>query len=197
MNRNVRFGLALLAGLVMETSSARSTTLLALIDAPIQTDTSYSFTLTATSAFTTVSFAGYQVPSVEDVTHIGLFLNGVGPNLFGSTWNYVPALDPFAGASSDGTSLRFGGTTVGDYDTFFQTVGTVAGSAYTLNFLYSNEDNLSGSVSNSPSGLRVTTDANLAGAVPEPSTWAMMLIGFAGIGFMAYRRKSKPALMAV
>jgi probable HAF family extracellular repeat protein len=31
--------------------------------------------------------------------------------------------------------------------------------------------------------------------VPEPSTWAMLLIGFAGIGFMAYRRKSKQALM--
>jgi hypothetical protein len=27
-------------------------------------------------------------------------------------------------------------------------------------------------------------------AVPEPSTWAMMLLGFAGVGFMAYRRKS-------
>jgi PEP-CTERM motif-containing protein len=26
-------------------------------------------------------------------------------------------------------------------------------------------------------------------AVPEPSTWAMMLLGFAGIGFMAYRCK--------
>jgi hypothetical protein len=25
--------------------------------------------------------------------------------------------------------------------------------------------------------------------VPEPSTWAMMLIGFLGIGFMAYRRR--------
>ena len=34
------------------------------------------------------------------------------------------------------------------------------------------------------------------GAVPEPSTWAMMILGFTGIGFMAYRRKSKPALMA-
>jgi hypothetical protein len=34
-------------------------------------------------------------------------------------------------------------------------------------------------------------------AVPEPSTWAMLLLGFAGIGFMAYRRKSKPALIAV
>jgi hypothetical protein len=26
-------------------------------------------------------------------------------------------------------------------------------------------------------------------AAPEPSTWAMMLLGFAGVGFMAYRRK--------
>jgi PEP-CTERM motif len=34
------------------------------------------------------------------------------------------------------------------------------------------------------------------GSVPEPSTWAMMILGFAGIGFMAYRRKSKSALMA-
>jgi PEP-CTERM motif len=33
-------------------------------------------------------------------------------------------------------------------------------------------------------------------AVPEPSTWAMSLIGFVGIGFLAYRRKSKPTLMA-
>jgi hypothetical protein len=33
-------------------------------------------------------------------------------------------------------------------------------------------------------------------AVPERSTWAMMILGFAAIGFMAYRRKSKPALMA-
>jgi hypothetical protein len=42
-----------------------------------------------------------------------------------------------------------------------------------------------------------TTNAQaLTSAVPEPSTWAMMLLGFAGVGFMAYRRKSKPALMA-
>lgn len=32
-------------------------------------------------------------------------------------------------------------------------------------------------------------------AVPEPSTWAMMILGFAGVGFMAYRRKSKPATL--
>jgi hypothetical protein len=36
----------------------------------------------------------------------------------------------------------------------------------------------------------------ISAAVPEPSTWAMMILGFAGVGLMAYRRKSKPALMA-
>jgi hypothetical protein len=32
-------------------------------------------------------------------------------------------------------------------------------------------------------------------AVPEPATWAMMILGFFGVGFMAYRRKqAEPAL---
>jgi|SRR6267142_1717664 hypothetical protein len=34
------------------------------------------------------------------------------------------------------------------------------------------------------------------GAVPEPSTWAMLILGFAGVGYMAYRRRS-PAALAV
>lgn len=33
-------------------------------------------------------------------------------------------------------------------------------------------------------------------AVPEPSTWAMMILGFLGVGLVAYRRKSGPALRA-
>jgi hypothetical protein len=33
-------------------------------------------------------------------------------------------------------------------------------------------------------------------AVPEPSTWAMMILGFAGVGFMAYRRRKTAALAA-
>ena len=28
-------------------------------------------------------------------------------------------------------------------------------------------------------------------AVPEPSTWAMMILGFFGVGFMAYRRRNQ------
>lgn len=33
------------------------------------------------------------------------------------------------------------------------------------------------------------TDA--VSGVPEPSTWAMMILGFAGVGFMAYRRRNQ------
>jgi hypothetical protein len=34
-------------------------------------------------------------------------------------------------------------------------------------------------------------------AVPEPSTWAMMILGFAGVGFMAYRYRSNGAFRIV
>ena len=44
--------------------------------------------------------------------------------------------------------------------------------------------------------IKISDTASIESGVPEPSTWAMMILGFAGIGFMAYRRKSKSALMA-
>ena len=41
----------------------------------------------------------------------------------------------------------------------------------------------------------IPSDVIFSSSVPEPSTWATMLIGFAGLGFMAYRRKSKLTLV--
>jgi hypothetical protein len=35
------------------------------------------------------------------------------------------------------------------------------------------------------------------GAVPEPATWAMMVLGFVGIGFMAYRRRGHASFRLV
>jgi hypothetical protein len=54
---------------------------------------------------------------------------------------------------------------------------------------------LPGSIDGSPVN-RYDAGTFMASAVPEPSTWAMLLLGFAGIGFMVYRRKSASALMA-
>jgi hypothetical protein len=46
----------------------------------------------------------------------------------------------------------------------------------------------------------VSADQYIAGGVtvtvPEPSTWAMMVLGFAGLGFAGYRRSSKAACIA-
>jgi len=60
-------------------------------------------------------------------------------------------------------------------------------SATTVNF----------SVADSPYGDNTGgISLSVVSGVPETSTWAMMILGFAGVGFLAYRRKSKPALMA-
>jgi outer membrane lipase/esterase len=54
-------------------------------------------------------------------------------------------------------------------------------------------------------GIHPTTTAQMviaeefltiAAPVPEPSTWAMMILGFAGVGFVAYRRRKVAALAA-
>ena len=52
---------------------------------------------------------------------------------------------------------------------------------YSLTEVYTVTTNGAGSASST---------INIA-AVPEPSTWAMMILGFIGVGFMAYRRKDR------
>ena len=53
-----------------------------------------------------------------------------------------------------------------------------------------------------PRGASVTTasgvfDNFVSATAPEPSTWAMMLVGFAALGFAGYRRTRKPVSIAV
>jgi hypothetical protein len=43
------------------------------------------------------------------------------------------------------------------------------------------------------SGVEVGT-LEISAAVPEPSTWAMMLLGFAGIGYLTLRRRNQVAV---
>ncbi|WP_334537188.1 PEP-CTERM sorting domain-containing protein [Bradyrhizobium sp. AZCC 2230] len=42
----------------------------------------------------------------------------------------------------------------------------------------------------------VTETVDGVSAVPEPSTWAMMIIGFYGLGWMAYKRKNSAVITA-
>jgi PEP-CTERM motif len=52
-------------------------------------------------------------------------------------------------------------------------------------------DILSGSTGNTG-----VVDFSLSSVVPEPSTWAMMLVGFVGLGFAGYRKTRKAVLFA-
>jgi hypothetical protein len=58
---------------------------------------------------------------------------------------------------------------------------------------HSDGDNISGTGLNfslNPPGQNNTVlGVTITAAVPEASTWAMMILGFFGVGFMAYRRK--------
>jgi hypothetical protein len=57
-----------------------------------------------------------------------------------------------------------------------------------------------GEIGHPPDYIQTKRDAVLSGtltlapAIPEPSTWAMMILGFFGIGFMTYRQRKNMAL---
>jgi hypothetical protein len=79
--------------------------------------------------------------------------------------------------------------TPGESETFSGTVSLLAGE--TLTFAVNNDGNfgadstgLMATITSTSSELRAT----MASSIPEPSTWAMMLLGFAGLSFAARRR---------
>ena len=51
--------------------------------------------------------------------------------------------------------------------------------------------NGTGEADNIYANLTTLTVSEHVAAVPEPSTWAMMLLGFAGVSFAAYRKKKR------
>jgi hypothetical protein len=52
-------------------------------------------------------------------------------------------------------------------------------------------------LTNAATGALVSSVQIEVDAVPEPSTWAMMILGFCGLGFMAYRRKQNSAALGL
>jgi hypothetical protein len=79
---------------------------------------------------------------------------------------------------------------------------TASWGAYPLFAVWSNEpgDGYSAAFTGKLDGVEyynIQGGATVSGAVPEPSTWAMLLLGFAGLGYAGYRQaKTRPATFA-
>ena len=156
-------------------------TTLTLTNPPTQSETPMTVTFTAAATESWVIDEGYQVNDLETLTNNKVTLSGGGANLLGSTWQYRFAK---VGSNSytfnDGTALGFAAQDPPYMDTFYQKFATTPGDTYVYSFDYSN--NTAG-LGATPSKLIVT-----AASVPETSTWAMLLLGFAGLGLAGYRR---------
>jgi hypothetical protein len=158
-------------------ASAGATTL-TLVDPPTQSDAVETVTFTATATESLVIDKGYQVNDLETLTDNSVTLSGGGPNLLGPTWQYrFAALGSNSYTFNDGTpvpALGFAAQDPPNVDTFYQFFATVPGKTYTYSFAYSNNTAGFGAT---PSLLIAT-----ASSVPEASTWALMLLGFLGLG---------------
>jgi PEP-CTERM motif len=127
-------------------------------------------------------------------------------NIYGATFGGV--LEPNCGVG--GSNCWYDGA-VQAYDAIAQVVPTTIGDTYMLSF------NLNGGGINTPGGLyqQLSTNGNVTGTggdgidvlayaqaglpppgTPEPSTWAMMMLGFAGLGFAGYRKAKQSRIVA-
>jgi hypothetical protein len=158
-------------------------TTLTLVNPPTQSATPETVTFTATGTESIVIDEGYQVNDLETLINNMVTLSGGGPNLLGSTWQSRFATNgSLSWTFNDGTlvpALGFGAQDPPNTDTFYQMFATVPGDTYTYSFKYSNNTTGSGAT---PSQLVAT-----ARSVPEASTWAMLLLGFVGLGLVSYR----------
>ena len=188
-------------GLAFSAPAAAQVTLVDLIDIPAQVSTPSSTLdptqfFTATSTSTTLTIAGYDVPASFALVNIMLASSSAPTtNVLGAHFTYTAApCSPLAGEGNLGThgtyDLSFRGGCVGGYDSFAQTFATSIGETYNLSYLFTLVTNGGRTGTAVPNGLRITAgDAALTAAVPEPATWAMMLLGFGAIGFQMRRKR--------
>jgi PEP-CTERM motif-containing protein len=104
-----------------------------------------------------------------------------GGNFYTYSNTFDPASQTFDG---DGLLFAFG---AGNYGEFYNNPGVFLSTW------------LPDGPPQPPGPLFIPGDAGplqVAASVPEPSTWAMMILGFVGVGFMAYRRTPKLSFTA-
>ena len=154
-----------------------------------------SFSLSADAVISSVTFSIYDGPQFFPTNFNISFFNGA-TNALGSnfaSYDYVPGDYVSVVDSGQYVSLLTvalpgvfltGGQqySISFYGDFLAVNGFAGGSGQLLQTYYGTPNFRGDSA-----GFRL--DADGIAAVPEPNTWAMMLVGFGGIGFSMRRRR--------
>jgi PEP-CTERM motif len=89
------------------------------------------------------------------------------------------------------TSFQFSTDAAGNITGWDIVIGLSGGGQININNFSGNvRDQVTDSGSDFANVVNKPGQFTLTAAVPEPSTWAMMILGFVGLGFMAVRRKA-------
>jgi PEP-CTERM motif len=154
-------------------------------------------TFAPTSATFEVPLSDVQagvIPEI-DITNIqlaypGLTFNGTAPTSIGL--DNAAYVNPLTGAFifhdvNQGLGVFAFAPDLFTYDTFLSiTVDQAVSNSVADQYNALNHNNPDAGY---PTAGYWTASFPVIAAVPEPSTWAMMILGFMGVGFMAYRRK--------
>lgn len=152
---------------------------------------------------TDVEINGVDLDSVAGPTN-PLFTIMVGDSLtftgdlLGDSDTLVVDLSGFTGATPDPFLIAFGGGTGSFSQTVtFNTIGSFSGFV-TYDFPSSSPDYIAPNQSQTDNVSLAFRVNVVGGAVPEPATWAMMLLGFGatGMSIRASRRKRSAATAA-
>jgi hypothetical protein len=156
------------------------------VDATFVLPVGFSNAVLNTSLFAADDRAVLQLNGTN-VSETGIFLGSGGSGSF----YFLPD-----GSDNAAYNFRYSNGT----STFDPILGPFVVGTNTLHFIVNNTNNgiVGGPVSGNHAALYFegTVSFDTVSPVPEPSTWAMMLLGFAGIGYGVYRRKKLAAVAA-
>jgi hypothetical protein len=148
------------------------------VDATFDLPVGFSNAVLNTSLFAADDRAVLQLNGTN-VSETGIFGPGSGSFYFLAD-----------GSDNAAYNFRYGNGT----STFDPITGPFVAGTNTLHFIVNNTLSgiFGGPVGNNHAALffEGTVSFDTVSAVPEPSTWAMMLLGFVAVGYGAYRRKA-------
>jgi probable HAF family extracellular repeat protein len=168
----------------------------------IASDRPYGF-MYSDGNYTTLDYPGSQATSVNGINDLGEIVGSAYVNGYYG-FSYIDGVYTLLSVPGSSATHAFGVNDSG------QIVGTyVSSSGQEFGFLYvdGTYTTLSLSESLNTSAVAINDLGQILGSanpipppppvpIPEPATWAMMLLGFAGLSFAGYRRTRKPVSIA-